>query len=199
MELSRKLIETQVIPSIEVSNEEVRAFYDENPQLFEAEEQVRARHIIFNASLTDNADTVAEARGKAEEARRRALEGEDFADLARELSEGPAAPNGGDLGFFTRGQTAPQFANAAFALEPGGISPVVRTEYGLHVIKVEEKRPPRHLPFDEVSEQVHDLLIQRKTGQRVGELVKSLGEQATVVTLVEQQPAGTAATEQTPE
>jgi peptidyl-prolyl cis-trans isomerase C len=185
MELSRSLIEKQISPTIQVSDEEVKAFYDENPELFDVEEQVHARHIIFNATLQADAQAVAEARAKAEEARQRALAGEDFAELARELSEGPTAANGGDLGFFTREQTAPAFAAAAFALEPGGISPVVRTPYGLHVIKVEEKRPARRLPLEEVSEQIRNLLVQQKTGQKVAKLVESLAEKATVVNLVD--------------
>ncbi len=190
MELSRSLIKDQISPTIQVSDEEVKAFYDENPQLFDAEAQVHARHIIFNATLQADAQAVADARSKAEEARRRALAGEDFAALARELSEGPTAPNGGDLGFFTEGQTAPAFSAAAFALEPGGISPVVRTPFGLHVIKVEEKRPARRLPLDEVFDHVRNLLVQKKTGENVAKLVQSLGEKGTVVNLIDD-PAAT--------
>ena len=194
MELSRSLIEKQVSPTIQVSDDEVSAFYDENPQLFEAEEQAHVRHIIFNVTLDADALTVSQARLKAENARQRALAGEDFAELARELSEGPAAANGGDLGFFSRGQTAPTFTAAAFALEPGGISPVVRTEYGFHVIKLEEKRPAGILPLDQVFEHVRGLLIQKKTGQSVSQLVDSLAEKATVLNLVDG-PATAAAPE----
>jgi len=186
MELSRALIEKQISPTIQVSDEEVKAFYEENSQLFDAEAQVHARHIIFNATLEADAQTVAEARAKAEAARQRALAGEDFAELARELSEGPSAPNGGDLGFFTKGQTAPAFAAAAFALEPGGISQVVRTPFGLHVIKVEEKRPAGRLPLDEVYDHVQNLLVQKKTGENVGNLVESLADKATVVNLIDE-------------
>ncbi len=186
LELSRALIEKQISPTISVTDEDTRAFYDENPQLFDVEEQVRARHIIFNVTLRDNAETVAAARAKAEEARRRALAGEDFAALARELSEEPeTAPRGGDLGFFTRTQTAPQFANAAFALEPGGISPVVRTEYGFHVIKVEEKRAAGPVPYDEVKDRIRGLLVQQQTAQKVGQLVESLAMSAEVLNLID--------------
>jgi peptidyl-prolyl cis-trans isomerase C len=189
IELSRSLIEKQISPTIQVSDDEVRAFYEGNPELFDAKEQVHARHIVFSASLEADAQTVAEARAKAEDARRRVLAGEDFAELARELSEGPTAPEGGDLGFFVRGQTAPAFEAAAFALEPGGISPVVRSPFGLHVIKVEEKRPARRLPLDEVSENVRSLLAQQKTGEHVAKLVKSLAEKGTVVNLVDSSAA----------
>jgi len=185
IELSRSLIEKQISPTIQVSDEEVKTYYEENPELFDAAEQVRARHIVFSAALEADAQTVAEARAKAEDARRRALAGEDFAELARELSEGPTAAKGGDLGFFTRGQTAPAFEAAAFALEPGGISPVVRSPFGLHVIKVEEKRPARRVPLDEVFEHVRNLLAQQKTGASVAKLVESLAEKGTVVNLVE--------------
>jgi peptidyl-prolyl cis-trans isomerase C len=183
MDLVRSLIEQKISPSIQISDEEVKAFYDENPQLFEAEEQVRARHIIFNATLDADTQTTAEARAKAEDAHRRALAGEDFAELARVLSEGPAAPNGGELPPFTREQTAPQFAAAAFALEPGGISPVVRTDFGFHVIKVEEKRPAGTLPLDEVSDHLHSLLEQQRTGEEVAKMVEALADTATITPL----------------
>jgi len=185
IELSRSLIEKQITPTIQVSDDEVKTFYEGNLELFDAEEQVHARHIIFSASLEADAQTVAEARAKAEDARQRALAGEDFAELARELSEGPTAPKGGDLGFFTRGQTAPAFEAAAFALEPGGISPVVRSPFGLHVIKVEEKRPARRLPLDEVAEDVRTMLTQQKTGEYVAKLVESLANKATIVNLAD--------------
>ena len=194
MELARVLIKDQIVPTIEVTDEEVRAYYDENPERFDAEAQVRARHIIFNATLEADAKTVSEARAKAEAARKRALAGEDFAELARELSEGPTAPNGGDLGFFVKGQTAPAFSAAAFALEPGGISQVVRTPFGLHVIKVEEKRPARHLPLDEVSEHVRNLLIQQRTANAVAKLIESLADRATVKNLVDGPQASSAQT-----
>jgi peptidyl-prolyl cis-trans isomerase C len=188
MELTRSLIENQISPGIQVADEEVEKFYQENPELFDAAEQVRAREIFFEARIDADAETVALTRGRAEDAHRRALAGEDFAELARELSEGTAAANGGDTGFFTREQTAIQLANAAFSTEPGGITPVVRTNFGFHVLKVEEKRPARHLPLDEVFDHVRNLLIQKKTGQAVGTLVKNLGEKATIVNLVDGVP-----------
>jgi len=184
MDLARSFIEKHISPTIAVSDEEVRAFFDDNPELFVTDEQVHARHIIFEAALEVDAETAAATRAKAEEARKRALAGEDFAQLARELSEGPSNTGGGDLGFFARAQMPPTFAAAAFDLEPGGISPVVRTQFGFHVIKVEEKRPAGTLPFDEVSEALRSNLIQQKTGETVGKLLESLAEKATVTQLM---------------
>ena len=202
MDLARSFIEKQISPNIKVSDEEVAAFYADNPELFLADEQVHARHIIFMAAQDADAQTVAEARAKAEAARKRAVAGEDFAELARELSEGPSAAKGGDLGFFTREQMVPTFAAAAFDLEPGGISPVVRTAFGLHVIKVVEKRPAGKLPFDEVSEHVRSNLVQQKTGQTVGTLLESLAEKATVTPLMggaPEAPAAPAGSQQQPQ
>jgi peptidyl-prolyl cis-trans isomerase C len=188
MDLARSFVEKQILPTITVSDEDVTAFYADNPELFLADEQVHARHIIFEAAQDADAQTVVETRAKAEEARKRALAGEDFAELARELSEGPSAPKGGDLGFFSRAQMAPTFAAASFDLEPGGISPVVRTTFGFHVIKVVEKRPAGKLPFDEVSEHLRSNLVQQKTGETVGKLLESLAEKATVTPLMAESP-----------
>jgi parvulin-like peptidyl-prolyl isomerase len=101
------------------------------------EEQVRARHVLAKADAGADEPTRAAARGKAEQAHRRALAGEDFAALAKELSDDASAAEGGDLGFFEKGRMVPAFADAAFALQPGEISAVVETQFGYHVIKVE--------------------------------------------------------------
>ncbi len=134
MDLVRSLIEQKISPSIQVSDEEVASFYAENQEMFKNDAQIHARHIITAATEDADAATVAAAAAKAEKARERAIAGEDFAELAREMSEGPSAPKGGDLGFFTREQMVPAFADTAFALEPGQISEVVRSPFGFHVI-----------------------------------------------------------------
>ncbi len=185
MELARSLIEKEIIPTIQVSDEEIAAFYAENPSLFDAEEQVRARHILFTTTANASEATVAEARAKAEDARRRVLAGEDFGAVARDVSQDPSAANGGELGFFTRESTDPQFAAAAFALAPGQVSEIVQTEFGFHVIEVEERRPAGRLSLDEVSSQVRTSLAQQKTGEAVGKLIESLADTATVQNLVE--------------
>jgi peptidyl-prolyl cis-trans isomerase C len=198
MDLVRTLIEKQITPTITVSDEEIAAFYTENLKTFATPAQVHARHIIFAAGENADADTIIKARTNADEARQRALAGEDFAELARELSEGPSAPEGGDLGFFTYQQMVPPFAEAAFALEVGEISEVVRTNFGFHVIKVEEKKPEVTLTLEETSDQIRLLLTQQKTGAQVRETIKELGEKAEIVPLVapetpessEAQPAG---------
>ncbi len=186
MDMVRSLIEQKISPSIQISDEAVALFYADHPEMFENDAQVHARHIITTAGADADADTVAKARAKAETARERALAGEDFAELARELSEGPSASKGGDLGFFSRDQMVPVFADVAFALEPGQISEVVRSGFGFHVIKVEETRPAGTLPLDEVSDHLLSLLEQQRTGEEVGKMVEALADKATITPLAPQ-------------
>lgn len=181
----------QMGEGIEVSDEEVQTFYDENPTFFEAPAQVKARHILFKAGVDADDETKAAAREKAEAARKRALDGEDFAELAKEVSEGPSGPKGGDLGFFTKDRMVEPFASAAFALKPGEISQVVTTQFGSHVIKVEERREAHTVPLEQVKERIRMGMAEEAKGLRVEELLKGLRESAKIVPVG--QPGGEAA------
>lgn len=180
-DLVQVLVETQVVPSVKVTDEDVASFYADNPAMFATPDQVRARHILMTAGLDASVEEAEEARRRAEEARQRALAGEDFAALAQELSQGPSAPDGGDLGFFDRQRMVEPFASAAFALEPGAISQVVRTRFGYHVIKVEEKRPAGTMPFEDVRDRLQPMLLDRQVRESVDALVVRLGDDAEIV------------------
>jgi parvulin-like peptidyl-prolyl isomerase len=98
-----------------------------------------------------------------EEIRKRAVSGEDFADLARQHSDCTSKDKGGDLGFFSRhGQMVEAFASAAFKLERGGISPVVQTVFGYHVIKVTDIKPGKDVSLEEVRADVADACADRR-------------------------------------
>jgi peptidyl-prolyl cis-trans isomerase C len=140
-----------------VTDEAAKAIYDEKIKGLKPEEEVHARHILV--------DTEAEAKEVAE----RLKKGEDFATVAKEKSKDPSA-EGGDLGFFTRGQTLKPIEDAAFALEVGQISEPVQTKFGWHILKVEEKREKPLPTFDEVKEAIVAQLIQQKAQQAVREL-----------------------------
>ena len=193
MILVRTFIAKQISPTIQVSDEEIATFFTEHPDLFETGEQVHARHILFAAAEGADEATVSTARAKAEQARKRALAGEDFATLARQMSEGPSAPEGGDLGFFERDKMLKPISDAAFALKPGEVSEVVRTPFGFHVIKVEEHRPAATQSLAEAEPRVRSMLVQQKTGQTIADLLKTLTEAATIEPLINQQPAAEAA------
>ena len=135
------------------------ADYRSNPQRFRTEEEMQARHILLRGEG---------AVERAKALREQLLQpGADFAAFAEKHSEDPgSAVRGGDLGFFARGRMVGAFEEAAFALEPGGLSEVIETEFGAHIIKVEARRAPGVRPFEDVRESL------------VAEIVKSLQAEA---------------------
>ena len=131
---------------------------------FTEPEQVRARHILVKTAADAGADAKAAARKKAEELLAKVKAGADFAALAKERSEDAgSAANGGDLGLFTRGRMTPAFEEAAFALQGGGLSDVVETPFGFHVIKVEEHRPGGAKPLETVHDEIADTLKRERS------------------------------------
>ncbi len=139
--------------SVRIPEAEIRRQYDANPRSYRQEEQLKARHILF---MTRGPDAEKQAKVRADSllaAIRKS--GGDFAELARSFSQEPgAATSGGDLGWFARGRMVKEFEEAAFALKPGEVSPVVRTQFGYHIIKLEDRRAPGITPFDEVRDQI---------------------------------------------
>jgi peptidyl-prolyl cis-trans isomerase C len=140
--LQEALIRREIAPYL--TEDALRERYRREVLEAPREEEVSARHILVA--------TEAEARAILQEARR---PGVDFADLARRRSTGPGAREGGDLGFFRRADMIPEFADAAFALQPGEISPEpVRTRFGWHIIKVEARRPVPPPPFEQARAEI---------------------------------------------
>lgn len=121
-----------------VTDADIQTYYDQHRNDFKQEAAIRAAYVSFNKGPTprDEQDAANEINRILTQAR----SGEDFADLARTYSDGPSAPRGGDLGFFGRSRMVKPFEDAAFALEPGQISDPVQTQFGWHIIKVEEKK-----------------------------------------------------------
>jgi peptidyl-prolyl cis-trans isomerase C len=135
----QKLRDEVIHPDTVLTEEELRArFAEEQPGL-----EVRARHVLLQLGPDASPEARDSLEAQIEDIRARAAAGEDFAGLAAEYSQDPgSAQRGGDLGFFTRDAMVPAFGEAAFALQPGEVSPVVRTDFGYHVIKLEERREP---------------------------------------------------------
>lgn len=132
-----------------VTEEAVRARYEREVANRPAEEEVRARHILVPTE-SEAREALAEVRG-----------GADFAAVAQRRSTGPGAREGGDLGFFRRGDMVPEFAEAAFALQAGQVSETpVRSPFGWHVIKVEERRAAAPPAFEEVSTAIRQQLLE---------------------------------------
>jgi peptidyl-prolyl cis-trans isomerase C len=179
----RRFMDTKLASTVEVKDEEVASFYTGNQQRFNTPEQVHARHILLKVEQGATDEVKSAAKAKAEKARQRALAGEDFAALAMELSEGPSGPKGGDLGFFAADRMVPAFSQAAFALQPGGISGIVETQFGFHVIKVEERREGGQRSLDEVGAEIKTFLSRQKVSDKVNELLEKLHKEANIVTI----------------
>lgn len=137
-----------------VSEADVRKIYDDQVKQIKPEEEVQARHILV------------ETEDKAKELITKIKAGEDFAKLAKENSKDPGSKdNGGDLGFFTRGQMVPEFENAAFSLTKGGVSDPVKTQFGFHILKLEEKRFRPPPAFEAVKERILQSMLLRKASE----------------------------------
>src|SRR5213594_1897542 len=150
--------------TITLSDEELQKYLDEHADSYRVPARVRARYILIKAAADAGADAKAAARKKAEEILAKVKAGADFAALAKERSEDPgSAANGGDLGLFARGRMTPAFEEAAFALQAGGLSDVVETPFGFHVIKVEEHRPGGVKPLEAVHDEIVDGLKQARS------------------------------------
>jgi len=175
--------------NIQISDEEVQKFYDENPARFEKPEMVRAAHILLatrdpatRTELTD-AEKAAKRR-KMEGLLERARRGDDFAILVRDNSEDIRSKDNDGEYTFPRGQMVPEFEAAAFALAPGQVSDIVTTTFGYHIIKVYEKIPASVVPLDdEVRGQVRDALRAQRLAQEMDAHMKTLAEAAHVEVL----------------
>src|SRR6202166_62635 len=140
------------------TDDAMKKVYDEASKQITGEQEVHARHILV--------ETEDEAKAVAEELKK----GADFAELAKKKSKDPGASDGGDLGFFTKDQMVPEFSTVAFALEPGKISDPVKSQFGWHIIKVEEKRNRKAPEFDQVKSQIETYVTRKAQADYVAKL-----------------------------
>jgi peptidyl-prolyl cis-trans isomerase C len=172
-----------------VSAEDVKKFYDENPQHFEQPEQVKASHILVKVDPAATPEAKAEAKKKIEGILKQVKEGGDFAALAKEHSDCPSAAQGGDLGAFGRGQMVKEFEETAFSMKPGEVSGIVETQFGYHIIKVTEKKEAGKVSFDEVKDQIEAYLKQQKSGEFWQAYSKKMRDEAKIEYSAEEKAA----------
>jgi peptidyl-prolyl cis-trans isomerase C len=154
-----------------LTDEELHKVYDEIARSMAGQEEVHARHILFRVENAQDEKANQEAEAKAKAALERIKKGEDFAALAAELTEEPAGKErGGDLGYFTKDRMVPEFADVAFKMYAGQVSNPVKTAFGWHIIKVEDKRQRKVPEFDLVKDQIAEIASQRAQGQIVEKL-----------------------------
>jgi peptidyl-prolyl cis-trans isomerase C len=137
---------------------EVDAYYAENPDEFKSGESVTARHILIKVEPGADDATKAEKRGIAQGHRQQLLDGKDFAELAKEVSEGPSGPRGGALGSFGRGQMVKPFEDAAFVQEVDAIGEIVETQFGFHIIQVLQRSEAGTKSLDQARKEIESQL-----------------------------------------
>ena len=174
-------VKDTVVPSLQVSDEEAKKFYDANQDRMMQPETVKARHILVAVPADATPEQKAEKKKKAEELRAKIAGGADFAAVAKESSDDTGSgARGGELGWLRKGQTVPAFDQAAFSLEPGKLSDIVESKFGYHLIEVEEKKPAGKLTFDEVKDRIVDLLKQHDLENAIHAKLDELSSKAKI-------------------
>ncbi len=151
---------------IDIDDAAIAAYYQNNQEQFTSPEKRRARHILFSADKDAYPATHEAKKAQAEKIMQLAKTGEDFASLAKKYSEGPSKNDGGNLGFFEKGRMVPSFDKAVFSLQEGEISTVVKTDFGYHIIKLEEIQPEKVIPLAEAREKIV-LALQEEQAQEL--------------------------------
>ena len=143
----KKLLE----PSISISEEEMKDYFETNKEMFNQEEEVKARHILV------------ETEGEANEVLEKLNAGEDFSELAKEYSlDKGSKESGGELGFFGRGRMVKEFEDAAFALKTDEISEPIKSSYGYHIIQVLDKKEAKEAKYEDNKDKVKDIILEGK-------------------------------------
>lgn len=167
LEAAKKEILTQeavakIMEDVKVTDDEVKDYYNANRSMYKNPESITAKHILL--------DSIEKANKVLEEIK----DGLSFEDAAKKYSSCPSKAQGGSLGRFTRGQMVPEFENAAFQLEIGIISEPVKTQFGYHLIRVEEKEEASIKTFDEVKDAIKRGLLQERQAFKYDQFTKNL-------------------------
>lgn len=174
-ELTRKdiiinnFVQKEIASKITVSDKDAEKFYNDNLSKFKQDDSVKASHILIGVDAKATDEDKKKARAKAEDLLKKVKAGEDFAALAKANSTCPSSAQGGDLGFFGKGQMVPAFEKAAFALKPGEVSDVVETQFGYHIIKLTDKKEAKTATLEEVKGRIEEFLKGQKIQQAVGQ------------------------------
>ena len=180
-----KLVESEIASKVAVKPEAVTDFYQKNQDKFQQGPRVRASHILIGIPQNADAATKQQAKAKADALLTDLKAGKDFAATAKANSQDPgSAPNGGDLGYFEKGQMVPPFEQAAFALKAGEMSEVVETQFGYHIIKVADKQESRVVPLEEAKGQIEEYLTQQNRHAQTELFVNALRAKAKVEILI---------------
>ena len=174
--LAEKAEASAVAEKVSVTEEELRSYYEANRGRYFRPLQFKASHILVQVDPAATAEQAAERRSRAEELLARAKSGEDFYNLAYYESDERSRFVGGNLGYFHEGQTVAEFEQALKQLKPGEISELVRTRWGFHIIKLDERNEARQLEFEELREQLRGNLEKERRAALYDAWLDSLRE-----------------------
>jgi peptidyl-prolyl cis-trans isomerase C len=158
----REFIGKEIVPKVNISDKDAKDYYDKNAKQFMRPEEVKAQHILLKVEQGATEEQKTEARKKLTGLKKQIDAGADFGELAKANSQCPSAPNGGDLGYFSKGRMVPEFENAAFALKPNEVSGIVETQFGYHLIKAVEHKASQQQSFDEAKMRITNELRNKK-------------------------------------
>lgn len=188
---SARLLNKMLSDDKELDEALLKQKFEENKASFDTPERIKARHILVKLKPDASAAEQARVKAEADKIAKAARGGADFAKLAKDKSDGPTKENGGDLGIFARGKMDPEFENVAFGLKAGQISDPVKTSFGYHIIKVEEKLAPSSPTYEDVKDQVAKKFKPQLERERFEKFLGSLEEKykVEVKPLAEEKPA----------
>jgi len=169
-----------VFSKIEVKDKEVKEFYNINKEQFKVPEQVNASHILLKFPENASDDIKKEIKKKGEEVLEKIKKGEDFKELAKKYSDA-SKEKGGSMGYFSRGTLTKEFEEAAFKLKIGEVSPLVQTDYGYHIIKLDDKKPEMQLEFEEVKSEIKKKLTEDKKESTFNKYISELEKKSKIV------------------
>jgi parvulin-like peptidyl-prolyl isomerase len=182
--LVQKYVDKEFTGKVNVIDKEIQDYYQKNIDLFKQPFQMRISHIFIQSDPKGGDSRKKELRGKAEKILKNLKDDQDFADLAREYSDGPTKNNGGDLGYLRKGQLEKQFESKVLTLKKGEITDIIETEYGFHIFKVTDIKPETILAYENVKEKVKKFLVDEKTKKEADEYARKLREKSDVKILL---------------
>ncbi len=175
-----QVLQYKVRNRVKLSDADVRNYYQSHPQEFGGEEELKVRHIFLPLPEGAAAAEEEKVRAQGEKVLQRLRGGEDFAAVAREVSKGPSAQEGGDIGWLRRGTIQKQLEDAAFALKDGQFSPLVRAGPGFHILKVEARRRGGGKSFQEAQEEIRSRLYEEQVSSFRQAYIEELKKEAVI-------------------
>ena len=175
---AKKWLQEKILDAITVSESEIHNFYLQNLSKFTEKEQVRTRHILTKVSPEASEKEMNEAMNRMIEIKKELDSGADFEKLATQKSQDSSAKGGGDLGYFERGRLVKSYEDVAFNLSPGEISNVFQSSFGLHIVKLEDKKPEIIHSEHEMKDKIAAHILKNKAGTAVEQTISSLKQGA---------------------